>query len=222
METGGLDPGIAVDNDVIFKAVCYCSTGVFWPTTEGADPIGVLGAARYVVRALLERASLARDKQTAWQVYHAFFASVSNLEPTDQEIRLAAELEFGARRIGASLDPGESQLAAMVVRRDIPVLETGDKRAIISLEQLLDHAEGVLAMAGRIRCLEQIVLRRLADEGVLATLRSAVCGEPAVDKAMTACFACYSDDPPDVEGVAAGLDSYLNALREQAPRALSA
>lgn len=212
---------MAVDNDVIFKAICYCSTGVFWPA-EGADAIGVLGAARYVVRALLERASLAREKDAAWREYQAFFAAVSDLEPTDQEIRLAAELEVAAGRIGASLDPGESQLAAMVVGREIPVLETGDKRAIISLEQLLDHADGMLVLAGRIRCLEQMVLRRLSDEGVLRALQSAVCAEPTVDKAMTASFACYSDHPPELERVAAGLDSYLMALRDQAPRILAA
>src|SRR5687767_12231179 len=109
MTTGG----VGVDNDIVFKAACYRLTSIFWPTGDGAPPIGVLGAARYVIRSLLEKASLSGSADDARADFEAFLLRATTLEPEPHEAALAAEMELAAQRLGAELDTGESQLAAM-------------------------------------------------------------------------------------------------------------
>jgi hypothetical protein len=45
-----------VDNDLILKSVSYGLADIFWPGGE-PDSIGILGAARYVVRHEIDRAA---------------------------------------------------------------------------------------------------------------------------------------------------------------------
>ncbi len=141
------------------------------------------------------------------------------LEPDDEELRWAAELEISATQAGFELDTGESQLAVMVASRALNALETGDKRGIRGLKAV---ADAVPHLVGRVRCLEQIVEEALADDANLAPLAAAVCAEPEVDKVLTICFACRSDQPPSRADVLAGLASYVSDLRKVAPRLLVA
>lgn len=214
--------GIAVDNDLVLKAVCYGVTADFWPEAGTAHGIGVLGAARFVVSKRLERASLARDLAPAQAELANLLALVTELEPTERETSLAADFEVAAQQDGLSLDSGESQLAAMVVERAVPILETGDKRAIRSIEQLLDKVVALLPIQGRVRCLEQIVRRVLDDAGAVDRVAAAMCAEPGVDKTMSICFACSSGRPPALDQVIEGLASYIASLRADAPRVLVA
>ncbi len=80
------------------------------------------------------------------------------LEPSDGELELAAAIETAAQTRGLALDAGESQLVAITIQRAIPWIETGDKRAIKSLEVLVDEVDDLTPICGRVRCLEQIVL----------------------------------------------------------------
>lgn len=221
MATSGPAVDAVVDNDLILKAVCYCVTSAFWPGIGATRHVGVLGAARYVVSKRVERANLSRDKSMAQAELASFLASVTELEPSDPEVRLAAEMEVAAQREGLPLDAGESQLGAMVIEREIAVLETGDKRAIGSLEQLLDQVGGMDRLDGRVRCLEQLVRSLVEDDRALTALAGAICAEPDVDKTMTICFACRSPQPPLLKVVIEGLESYIGALRREAPRVLA-
>lgn len=211
---------IAVDNDLVLKAVCYGITSDFWPGLGTTHEVGVLGAARYVVSKRLERTSLAHDQSTAQAELTSLLTSATELEPTDREVSLAAELEVAAQQEGLSLDSGESQLAAMVIERAVPILETGDKRAIRSIEQLLDKVVALLPIQGRVRCLEQIVWRVLDDDGAFDRVAGAICAEPGVDKTLSICFACSSGRPPALDQVVEGLASYIASLRADAPRVL--
>ena len=56
--------------------------------------------------------------------------NVTLLNPTPQEISLAANLEEAAAKCAVELDTGESQLVAILLQRSGPLLLTGDKRAI--------------------------------------------------------------------------------------------
>ena len=147
---------------------------------------------------------------------------MTELEPTDREVNLAAGFEIAAQEVGLSLDSGESQLAAMVIERAVPLLETGDKRAIRSIEQLLDKVDELLPIQGRVRCLEQIVRRVLDDAGAIDRVAAAMCAEPGVDKTMSICFGCSSGRPPTLDQVIEGLASYIASLRADAPRVLVA
>lgn len=212
-------PGVAVDNDIIIKASCYGLTREFWPTA--ALEIGVLGAAPFVVRDRINRMRLASCPDSALQAAHALFSTAVTLEPTDDELELASEIETAAQRAAASLDAGESQLAAMVVTRAIALLETGDKRAIRGFEAIINAVPALQTLGGRVRCLEQLVLLRLGDEAHSQLLAAAVCGEPDVDRTLSICFRCYSPPPTGHVVDVAGLESYINALRSDAPQILA-
>jgi hypothetical protein len=212
-------PDRVVDNDLVLKAVCYGLTAAFWPGAGAINGIGVLGSARYVVGNLIDRAALSRSRVETRSELAAFLSSAKELEPGDREISLAAEIEAAAQRDGLALDTGESVLLAMTVGWAATELESGDKRAIRGIEHLIDVVDGLSAVAGRVRCLEQIV-RRVIGELPHDELATAICAEPAVDKALSFCFSCHSDERPPVESIIEGLDSYIADLRKDAPRVL--
>jgi hypothetical protein len=211
--TGPLD--VAVDNDILIKAACYGLTHEL----ENARRLGVLGAAKYVVAGRIKRMPLAGDHNTACASALNMIARSSVLEPSSDELHLAASVETAAQRRGLELDAGESQLAAMVVHRCIPLLETGDKRAIKGFDALLDEIAELAPLRGRLRCLEQIVFR-CADRGDPDALARAVCAERRVDKALTICCCCFTPPPHGPALDRAGLHSYITALRAAAPRVL--
>jgi hypothetical protein len=211
---------IAVDNDVIIKAACYGLTTRFWPQAGLRYQLGVLGAARYVVAKRIARSRLVGHKTAAQHAFAALLATASILEPTDVEVGLATEMEVMAQRAGLSLDAGESQLVAMTIHRAIPVLETGDKRAIRSIELLLDNVGGLEGIAGKVRCLEQIVLGCLAEPDAPDAVARAVCAEPNVDNALSICFRCYSPPPEGHVLDPEAVTSYIASLRAAAPRVL--
>jgi hypothetical protein len=217
-----LDPSLAVatDNDVLLKAVCYGLTADFWPGAGVLRTVFVLGAARYVVAQRVGRATLRKPRAEARAEFLSLLASVTELEPTIEEIGLAASIEVAAQRAGVALDAGESQLTAVVILRAIPVLETGDKRAIRAVDVLLDQADPLPLVGVRLRCLEQIVWRLVSEPTIFDRVANAVCAESAVDRTMSICFGCFSPQRPSAAGVVAGLESYIDDLRRDAGRVL--
>jgi predicted nucleic acid-binding protein len=208
-------PDAAVDNDVLIKAACYGLAAEL----DGSRSLGVLGAAKYVVAGRIERMTLSGDREAARAAALDLIARNLVLEPSRDELDLAASIETSAQRQGLELDSGESQLAAMIVHRGIGLLETGDKRAIKGFEVLLDELSALAPLRGRLRCLEQIVARCLDAVGHDALAR-AVCSEPEVDKTLSICFRCYSPPPQGTALDHDGLGSYIAALRASAPRVL--
>jgi hypothetical protein len=207
----------AVDNDVLLKAVRLDCVLLFWPSPES---IGVLGAARFVVRGRVEREQLDSDPSVQARIA-LLFKSVSMLEPTPNELDLAADLEREAQRRAFSLDTGETQLAAIAATRRLALFTTGDKRAIASFEAMRAAAPWLNALAGRIRCLEQLVGAVAADEAVFSELASRVCADARADKTLSICFGCLGTSLPSATDVADCLTSYISAVRQTAPTLLA-
>jgi hypothetical protein len=210
---------IAVDNDILTKASCYGAAREFWPAPV---EMAVLGAARFVVPDAIRRKALVRGHAAALSDFDAILADAEPIEPTDEELGLAIELEVAAAREHAKLDVGESQLAAIVALRAMDELETGDKPGIAALEALLDHVSAIAGLAARVRCLEQIVGAAVSTEEGLTALAEKVCTEPGVDKALSICFACASREGQTREQVLEGIESYVRDLRRRASRVLAA
>lgn len=209
---------IAVDNDVLIKAVLYDLAGAFWPPGDIGGRLGVLGVARFVVTGRVRRATDCPEPALA--TVSTVLAAATALEPTRGELEMATAVEAAGQRRGLALDAGESQLIAMVIARGIEVLETGDKRAITGLEVLLDEIAELQPVCGRIRCLEQIVARCL-DKGVTGdAIAQAICAQPDVDKTLSICCRCYSPPPQGHTLDPEALDSYITAIRDRAPRLL--
>lgn len=211
-----------VDNDVLKKAVCYGLASNLWPSVDRRVPIGILGAARFVLANAIARMKLNGDKSSAIAALSDLADAAEELEPDNDEIDLAATLEELAQRAGLPLDAGESQLAAITVSRDVLELQTGDKRAIEALDHMLDHLEAIAPLVGRVHCLEQLIVRLIdAAEIECSEMVKRICSEPHADKSLSICFSCNSggaDEPTAREGLA----SYIEAVRRSAPRLLAA
>ncbi|MDQ3729412.1 MAG: hypothetical protein M3355_07455 [Actinomycetota bacterium] len=217
----GPEVDVAVDNDVVLKAACYGLAVRFWPHRDGEPSVGVLGAAPFVLAKAVGRGDRVHDEKAAMDALGDFFARAAVLEPTDDEVTAAAELEHSAQRAGLALDSGESQLAAMVAGRSISMLETGDKRAVRALQGLIGNPV-CSVLGGRVRCLEQLFLRLLDIAGdEYPALVSAVCSEPDVDKAASICFGCHSGGEANGGAVQVALGSYVASLRAEAPDVLA-
>lgn len=196
----------AIDNDILIKACCYGLVDELVKSRE----IVVLGAAPYVVRSRIERAALAENESLALAQYDDLMARCEALEPTQDELALAASIEARAQELDLPLDVGESQLCAVALRRSLDMVETGDKRAIRALGELFTHMPELAGLAGKLRSLEQIVLG--CDVGV-GELSKSICVEPGVDKTLSICFQCHLGVDERSGDVSAGLQSYVDGLR---------
>jgi hypothetical protein len=209
-----------VDNDILFKGACYgILSDLLAAHNDGVGAIGILGAARFVIPKKIKRAKLLGSIESAEKNLMTFLAQCKILEPTIDEQMLAAEFELAGQKLGVNLDIGESQLCAIVARRIIPLLLTGDKRAIIAIEELLSNGADLDSLCGRIKCLEQIWLSAL-EQTDFEKMRVAVCAEPEIDKTATICFACSSQQV-SADDVVEGLHSYIKYLRLKAIRVLA-
>jgi hypothetical protein len=210
---------IAVDNDVLLKAATYDTADCFW-LDGGLRGLGVLGAAKYVLPSVIAKRPPRKGAQPVLAALGRILAAASVLEPDQEELALAASVESAAQAAAVPLDVGESQLCAIVVRRGLEMLETGDKRAIQGFERVLDVLLEIAPIEGRLRCLEQIVLRAIADDDTLDVIARAVCQEPDADKTLVICFGCASRLPVDRALIEHGLRSYIETLRKTAKRVL--
>ena len=150
---------------------------------------------------------------------HEFAAAAEVLEPSEEESQLAARLEEAALEATLQLDVGESQLCAIVVSRNIPILCTGDKRGIRAIERLsLTFAE-LACLAGRVLPLECLILRMLAILQYIE-LRGTICASRGTDRAIEICFQCHQGEGEEQEAIA-GLESYINNIAKDAAKVLS-
>lgn len=209
-----------VDNDILFKVACF---GLFdeliLPNCQPEGSLGILGAARYVVPKKIQKNVEATIAIAAKAAFQTFLDFAEIIEPTEYEQVMAADFELAAQRAAVALDSGESQLCAVLVTRALPLLFTGDKRAICALEHLFDRDARLNALAGKVKCLEQLVLQPMSADNY-CQFRIAICRHPGTDKTMSICFSCRVEEAT-LEGTTAGLKSYINDLRSQANRILA-
>lgn len=209
-------PSVAFDNDILIKCACYDLLNDL--RTCASDKAVVLGLARYVVTDQLSRRGEIRNREVALARFDGFLSAAIELEPTPEETALATTLEETATSRQLALDTGESLLCAIVILRSIPLLITGDKRAIEALELLLPVMTQLVGLIERVACLEQYVLGvvRRTDEDAT---RVQVCAEPDVDKVMAICFEC-SNRHGRASSIQDCLTSYIYDLRGRARRLL--
>jgi hypothetical protein len=206
------------DNDILLKAACYGLLPRLMATVPGDGAFGILGASRFVVSKTIMRTPLRGDPCSAKTQFLVFLTENEVIEPSAEEQHLAADFEAAAQKTALNLDAGESQLVAILVSRGLLWLVMGDKRAVASVETLLDTDERLQVAAGKVRCLEQLVADALAT-GNPDQIRRAICDEPSVDKTLSICFSCSSPEASSVPLEA--LSSYISDLRARAVRVLA-
>jgi hypothetical protein len=206
---------ILLDNDVVLKAASYAlADETVAATTIDDTPPAMLGVGRFVIRNRLSRSSNIADVPRATEAFAQMLAAMTLVEPNDDEMAAAADLEAEAIRQDLELDGGESQLLAILANRACSLLVTGDKRAIAAMAIVAADLAG-----GRVACLEQLIAHIVATSAT-PFVQPRICAEPNVDRAITSCFACSSPERPDVADVLAGLASYIGHLDRSAPGVL--
>ena len=193
-------PDTFVDNDVVLKlcrfgrlpdlAVCL--------ECEGAD-LRVLGSLRYKIGQIVS------SDAGMIAALIDFLDEVSEAEPSNADILLAARMEEAAQRAGHAVDEGESLLFAMAIASSAQVA-TGDKRAVEGLAAIASDVPACTALSGAILTMEWLASALVLRHGV-DTIRAVVCASPGVDRALYACFQC-SRDVCTSEEVRAALTSY--------------
>lgn len=208
-------PDVLIDNDVVLKSSCYGIDEPFLDMMDAAEarPL-VLAVARYVIEGRIGRDRSLVDRERARASFRRSIGRLLEVEPSAAELAMAAEFEAVAQKQNLELDGGESQLLAMLIQRKLPLLLTGDKRAIVAIECIA----GDTLPRPSIACLEQ-VMTTLLDRIGLTALRERVCSEPAVDRALATCFACRSI-VVEANSVEEGLRSYVGHLRKSSSRTL--
>ena len=200
-------PNALVDNDLIEKMARWRCLDHLPPSLSiKHEALLVLGALRYVVGARLSRT----HGEPVYQPLLEFLEAVSVLEPTEDEILLAASIEEIALAGALDLDVGESQLFAVALMRADTMVATGDKRAVCSCAGIEMGFPEIAGLRGRIISTEQ-VLARLLDLVDHEALRARVCADREADKTAEICFSCSRETVP-VADVLAALESYQRDL----------
>jgi hypothetical protein len=211
-------PEVLADNDVLIKLSAYRLLAQTVELVGVGRPVGILGAARFVVPHVIAQHRGIKDHDGALMEWDRAFSALAVLEPTDAEIELAASIEESAASLGLAMDAGESQLCAIAVSRGIPQVVTGDKRAIASAEALRSCTSLLAPLVEALVCLEQVVAGLIEELGP-DLVRESVCAEATVDRATAVCMGCSAGEAGttfDREG----LTSYINHLRLSAPSVL--
>jgi hypothetical protein len=207
-----------VDNDVLQK---FSSYGLM-PELEGAirgnGTVGILGAARFIVRRALSRVTSANESKLH-TAFEAFLNRAAVLEPMDEEIALATEMEEVANRQSLGFDSGESQLCAIAITRAVDAVVTGDKRAIEAAEDIKNIVGSLAGLEGKIVCLEQTMLGVIEAVGY-SKPRSHVCAVREADTTLSICLKCWSSETPSEESIRSSFASYIDDLRRKAPSLL--
>lgn len=202
-----------VDNDIIFKICCFdLLVGFAALFDAGASP-NRLVVAEYVLKKKMSRSSRLNDKSACLKRLTAFLEWSAGLEPTDDEISLAAEIEGLAQQQNIAFDSGESILLAVLLSRLARRLFTGDKRAIEGLWPLSQSLNKEDAVSSRIVCFEQIMLSLLEKLGAEELARR-VCQESGADTTAAICCGCAGRQV-DAAGITEGFQSYIADLRKR-------
>lgn len=199
-----------LDNDIVLKVAAFelIDDVLSLLTIDGERP-AILGVGRFVVVRKAGRSLRFQDSLAVVASVEAFLDQLNVVEPSDDELELAADLEATGMQEGVDFDAGEAQLLAVVLNRSTPAMATGDKRAVIAMFKL-----GIPETFGKVICLEQLLIV-LLERWVTDELRAKVCAEPSADRAISSCFACasISTTATAAGSIDLGLQSYIADLR---------
>jgi hypothetical protein len=202
--------GAVVDTDVLLKAAAYRLATELVAVLEPKGEPAALGLTHLIAGRQLARKRGVRDTAGAAAELEALLGMLGRLEPEGDEIALAADLATVAQERGLPLDAGEAQLVAITIVRGLPLLVTGDKRALSAVAALIDDPLRA-ALVGRLACFEQAVASVAALIGEHA-LRAKICSEADVDGAMRLACSCGREewDPAQLHEAC---DSFVGAVR---------
>ncbi|CAM3345916.1 hypothetical protein [Asticcacaulis taihuensis] len=206
---------ILLDNDIIIKSSQFSITDELVKSLNNYGSPHILSVSAFVI---LKQVTAKKKLSNPGQISKnctTLLGHLNRIEPTEKEISLAADLEDQARTMLLELDVGESQLLAILMNRGSRLMVTGDKRAIIGIEQFI---KGKFEFKHKIACFEQLLLEIIGMHD-FDTLRAKICTEAVADKAISICFSCLSGESQK-DSALSGLSSYINSVRNTSPESL--
>ncbi len=195
-----------LDNDIILKLV---ACNLFWEAIRSLNlaesDLRVLSDAKYVFRNSLRIA-----KKYPLEIRESAILIVErcqNIQPQLSEELRDLQIE--------GLDPGEMILISATKQEESFYLTTGDKRCITALANSTEPNLVAIRerLAGKLVCLEQLILKIINVEGFDVTLFKIL---PAreYDKALKAIFG--SGERCTQDNVLMALEAYIQDLRDNA------
>lgn len=210
-----------VDNDFLHKITLYELFDLLVNTvSDGNGYLSALEVSQFVIRKKAKKNPPQKGLDAFLAAFDQVLQKIELISPAEIEIELASELEAYAQREGLNLDIGESQLCAILIHRSIPLLFTGDKRAIYAIEVIFHSGHFNTDFQARIVCLEQAIYWLLERSPHLCEqIRLAICAEKKADTSLSICFSCSSPEINNVDWQGQ-LRSYIEDLRTRAPNFL--
>lgn len=209
---------LLIDNDIVIKLACMnvYQDGIASAGFQAAQ-VGSVGVMlRYMGRASEERRlALTRGNKAHAECLKQAVHSIAEIEPTEQESRIAAAAMKAALMNDIDVQEGELTLMVIAAARGAIEVATGDKRALCSLPALRVHWPALVALSGKFICLEQI-FKMLCQRQGLKRVRDAIAAAPDADGTISFVF-----DKTNAGGAAqfiAGLDFVVQEqIRKPAP-----
>ena len=196
-----------LDNDILIKLSAF---GLFDEVVAILNldwtQLQVISTAQYAFRS---KAFIAKYSESVCQ---KAIAITQKCQKVMVENSLEAELLNGF----AGIDIGEAALIVATRSQTDFLLLSGDKNCMTQLATIPEQI--YKRLCGRVICLEQIILK-LIEVRDFVFVRDRVLPMVSCDKSLQICFG-YST-PASEENVIAGLNSYINDIRQQTPNLLA-
>ena len=206
-----MSEGPCLDTDIVLKCAAWNLEGELLGILSANGKPATLGLVHLIAARQMSRLRL-NDREAGGRNLDILLSQLECLEPDQQEAELAAEIVEVAQVRNLPIDPGEAQLFAIAANRCIPLLLTGDKRAIRAMSEI--NEDQGLALEDRLVCLEQAIRAIVAATQPL-TVRDKICAEPEVDGAMRLICSCGRQDW-DPGQLDEGLESFIAEIRRGA------
>jgi hypothetical protein len=193
---------LLLDSDIVVKLAQYGALDPFLELNAGSAPFVILPTLRYRFHLRDPKAALARiGDSAAVERLVRFVDEVTELEEGTDPALLV--------RLGAiqDVDPGEAVLFGAAISHSTSILCTGDKRAVQAIAAAKGLDDVRLALAGRVKCLEQVIAELLSAGG--DSVVGLVAGR-AFDQTLRICFSGGT-----AEDAMLGLRSYYDDLARE-------
>ena len=198
-----------LDNDIVIKLSAFdLFDGAITILNLDWEQLRVYSAAQYTFRG---KSYIAQYSESVCQKAIAITQKCQKVEADNS-------IEFTLLNKVKNIDEGEAALIAATADKDVFLLTTGDKKCLKALATDPNLESVCKRLCGRVICLEQIILKLIEVKG-FEFVRDRVLPMVGCDKSLQICFG-YSTLATE-ENVIAGLNSYINEIRQQAPDLLA-
>jgi hypothetical protein len=203
-----------LDNDIIHKLVAF---QLFDEAIAISDlqidktNLRVLPTAKHFFRGKQKKNGASPDPVLAEVI-----ELVSNCASAISDIDDAVTEELMQLQQVTEIHEGERALIVATRSQTDFLLLSGDKRCMRGLAKIPEQI--YKRLSGRVICLEQIILKLIEFQG-FEFVRDRVLPMVSCDKSLQICFGVSSS--VSEENVIAGLNSYINEIRQQAPNLLA-